>query len=234
MEVVSDGLEVTQPGLESFGSTERRYQQQQFLNSNKPRGEAYEIAPAIPTETICGLRNVTFWLSLVIAILVVIVVGVAVGLGVGLSQGNRNNNYQVDSQAASATTISIPTTTYIPTTTSRSSTTSSAAAASTTTVSSPCPGGNNTIHYEGTRKFRILCDSDFGGSGKKDLASTVMSTFYDCLGLCNSMNTFQDRSDVGCTYNREGTGGQTAGTCWCLGGNKTVISNEGNDIAVPL
>lgn len=115
-----------------------------------------------------------------------------------------------------------------------STTTSSTASPSTTTISSPCPADNDTIHYEGTRKFRVLCDSDFTGTGKETLASTIMSSFYDCLGLCNSMNTFQDRSDVGCTYNREGTGGQSPGTCWCLGGKKTTTSNDGNDATVPL
>ena len=129
---------------------------------------------------------------------------------------------------------SAPTTTTVTHTVFKSSTGSSTASPSTTTVSSPCPAGNDTIYSEGTRKFRILCDFDFTGIGKENLASTVVSSFYDCLGLCNSMNTFQNRSDVGCTYNREGTGGQSPGTCWCLGGEKTTTSNEGNDVAVPL
>jgi hypothetical protein len=87
-----------------------------------------------------------------------------------------------------------------------------------------------------SQEYQIVCDADFGGSGKKDLASTVFSAFDDCLGLCGSMNSFQSRSDVGATYNIEGTGDQSPGTCWCwaTGGNdKSAQSNDGNVVAIP-
>lgn len=48
------------------------------------------------------------------------------------------------------------------------------------------------------------------------------------------MNMFQDRPDFGCAHSCEGTGGQPLGNSWCLGGEKTITSNEGNDIAVML
>ena len=77
-------------------------------------------------------------------------------------------------------------------------------------------------------KHPLLCDSDFDGA-KEDLALMLVSTFGDCMNLCNSMNYFQKRTDVGCTYNVAGTGTQTLGTCWCLGGDtKTVVANVGN------
>lgn len=62
----------------------------------------------------------------------------------------------------------------------------------------------------------------------------VLGSFDACLGLCNAMNYFQEREDVGCTYNVEGTGEQTPGTCWCLGGSLKVVTNVGNEVAIPI
>lgn len=63
----------------------------------------------------------------------------------------------------------------------------------------------------------------------------MLETLDQCLSICNTMNYFQSRSDVGCTYNFQGTGSQAPGTCWCLGGkNKTIVSDVGNVIAVPV
>lgn len=80
-EVTLDGLEVVQPGLESVGFSSQPYQQQP-ASFNHSEGK----------EMICGLRKVTFWLSLAITILAIIMVGVAIGLGVGLSQANKSNS----------------------------------------------------------------------------------------------------------------------------------------------
>lgn len=44
-----------------------------------------------PQNTICGLRKVTFWLALAIAVLGAIIIAVAIGLGVGLSQRGTTN-----------------------------------------------------------------------------------------------------------------------------------------------
>jgi hypothetical protein len=88
-EVTSDGLEVVQPGLERVGFSSQPYQQQP-ASFNHSEGKAHISAP--PQEMICGLRKVTFWLSLAITILAIIMVGVAIGLGVGLSQANKSNS----------------------------------------------------------------------------------------------------------------------------------------------
>jgi hypothetical protein len=114
---------------------------------------------------------------------------------------------------------------------------SSTSSTGTPTPSDICPDANNTVVSQdvGSTKYRILCDSDFSGSGKETLASVVLPSFDSCLGLCNTMNYFQKRDDVGCTYNTAGTGSQTPGTCWCLGGaDKEVVTNVGNVIAKPL
>jgi hypothetical protein len=103
--------------------------------------------------------------------------------------------------------------------------------------SSPCPSANNTLISPtlGTIRYQIHCDSDIGGSGKITLSSIVVDTFDECLALCNTMNYFQDRTDVGATYNVAGTGTQTPGTCWCLGGEGLeVTENVGNDVAFPV
>lgn len=105
------------------------------------------------------------------------------------------------------------------------------------TVSSVCPDRNGTIvnSSPGSMQYRVLCDSDFDGSGKETLSSVVLSSFVDCVAVCNTMNYFQDRTDIGATFNVAGTGTQTPGTCWCLGGaDKVVVKNVGNDAAVPL
>jgi hypothetical protein len=80
-----------------------------------------------------------------------------------------------------------------------------------------------------------LCDSDYGpGGGKETLGSFEGITWESCVDLCNSMNYFQDRSDVGFTWNAAGTGDQTPGSCWCSGGpNKVVVENKGNVVGVP-
>lgn len=62
----------------------------------------------------------------------------------------------------------------------------------------------------------------------------MLGSFDECLGLCNTMNYFQEREDVGCTYNVDGTGDQTPGTCWCLGGSLDVVTNVGNEVAMPI
>lgn len=100
-----------------------------------------------------------------------------------------------------------------------------------------CPSANNTeIQHVGNSadsSYYIFCGADIHATNKKDLSSTVQSSFADCLGLCNSMNEYQDRADVALTWNFEGTGQQDPGTCWCVtGSSKRVISNPGNMVAV--
>ncbi|KAL4878769.1 hypothetical protein BJY04DRAFT_220835 [Aspergillus karnatakaensis] len=100
-----------------------------------------------------------------------------------------------------------------------------------------CPTANNTLVTQplGSLRYRIHCDSDFATSGKQTLSSVVLASFNECLSLCNTMNYFQDRTDIGCTYNVAGAGTQTPGTCWCLAGEGlTVVENVGNEVAVPV
>ncbi|KAL4779691.1 hypothetical protein BJX76DRAFT_339972 [Aspergillus varians] len=160
------------------------------------------------------------------------------------SISDTSNNSTSPSISPSPSSTASTTTSSTSTSTSTSddddeatSTLSSTSSTQTASPVSTCPGSNNTIVSPtlGSISYRIHCDSDWGGSGKKTLASLVLSSFDECLGLCNTMNYFQDRKDVGCTFNAAGTGTQTPGTCWCLGGEGIrVTSNVGNEAAMPV
>ncbi|EEP75382.1 predicted protein [Uncinocarpus reesii 1704] len=222
-----DGMEVVQPGLEPVASQgDFRYSQDKY------------VPP--PAQTICGVRKTIFW-PVIAAALVVVAVGMAVGLGVGLSQA-RNSAPTVTVVSNSAGDVgSVMPSMTVPSNTpfaseTPSSTTRPLPPGETRAPEGVCPSKNNTIIERnlGEKSYRILCDSDFGG-GKQTLASAYMPTFEDCLDLCNTMNYFQNRADIGCTYNVVGSGQQRPGTCWCLGGrDKRVERNVGNEIAAPL
>ncbi|OJJ42416.1 hypothetical protein ASPZODRAFT_20533 [Penicilliopsis zonata CBS 506.65] len=258
------GLEVVQPGLEPvpFPSWRHSWTRPTVLaelKGSSPRSRAREYSrqydDALAKEgggggKVYRVGRRTFWLIIALAVVVVVVVGVGVGLGVGLTREKDSSAVSSSSTASSSSssststlsnTSTLPNTSTISNTasvsSSASSTSTSTSSAATATVSSVCPSANDTTVSPslGTVTYRILCNHDFSGSGKETLASVVLSSFDDCLSLCNTMNYFQSRTDVGCTYNVEGTGGQTPGTCWCLGGsNKTIVINEGNDIAAPI
>ncbi|KAI9370286.1 hypothetical protein BJX61DRAFT_544767 [Aspergillus egyptiacus] len=224
----------TQPGLEAV--------------YNQPLGVTYAQSlaqpPPVPVPG-TGKRKV-YWLFVAVAVLGFAVVGLAVGLGVGLTRGLQNDSdsdSDSDSNTSAATTqpdstdtppsnpasdpSSTPTTIYTTTLTATPS----------ATPSSICPSANNTIVTQslGPTRYRIHCDSDIGGRNKITLASIVLPSFDECLALCNTMNYFQERTDVGCTYNVAGTGTQTPGTCWCLGGEGIgVVENVGNEVAMPV
>ncbi|KAK3940941.1 hypothetical protein QBC46DRAFT_432964 [Diplogelasinospora grovesii] len=231
------GLEVVQPGLEPVFYP-------QYQNYSHIAEEDRKRAPR--EQRVFGFRKVTFWLVAALAALSIIAVGVPVGLGVGLSRAQGTKGTDPTTTPEGGTPSSKPAGTapgVMPTPSSGSTSSSPPASSKTTststtspTVISACPKGNNTVVTPtlGSVNYRILCDRDFDGA-KEDLASVVMPSFDDCMNLCNSMNYFQKRTDVGCTYNVAGTGTQTPGTCWCLGGEtKIVVTNVGNQIAVPI
>jgi hypothetical protein len=100
-----------------------------------------------------------------------------------------------------------------------------------------CPSKHNSIIQApvGDIQYRILCDSEFGpGGGKETLGSFDVTTWENCVKICNTMNYFQDRSDVGCTWSVGGMSGVKPGMCWCLGGpNMVVVESKGSIAAVP-
>ncbi|KAE8381585.1 hypothetical protein BDV26DRAFT_255132 [Aspergillus bertholletiae] len=242
------GIEVVQPGLETVPN--------QIYPQRVVPVPALADEPVPRDNRICGLRKMTFWLIVAVAALIAIVVALAVGLGVGLTRSHSTSTAPAaitssgtTSAPSSSSPISSSLTSSSPT--SSSSTSSSSTSSSSSTITSgpsptsttvfsksakyTCPDANNTevTNVSQGSSYYIFCDADISSSSKKDLASSVQSSFADCLALCSSMNYFQGRTDVGCTYNFEGTGTQDKGTCWCLGGaDKSFITNEGNMAAV--
>ncbi|KAL4790976.1 hypothetical protein BDV19DRAFT_393588 [Aspergillus venezuelensis] len=204
--------------------------------------KAYRAAPA--AEAAAGKsKKKMVWLWVLVSVLGVVVVGLAAGLGVGLTRGNdpassqaSNADFDDSELPNNATSTSNDSESPTSTVTITTLATPTSYTSSSSLVSS-CPSANNTIVQAktGSIRYRIHCDADFGGDGKLTLSSTVLTSFDDCLSLCNTMNWFQDRTDVGCTFNVAGTGQQTPGTCWCLGGTDVeVTSNVGNDMAIPI
>ncbi|KAB8264201.1 hypothetical protein BDV32DRAFT_135551 [Aspergillus pseudonomiae] len=205
------GIEVVQAGLEPVP------------NQNNPH---HVIVPVLANESvprenrICGVRKMTFWLAVAVAALVAVVIALAVGLGVGLTSITSTPSASLFPPSSSSSTSSVSSTS-----TSGPSPTSTALFDKSTNYT--CPDANNTevrnvSGGSGSSSYYIFCDADISSSSKKDLSSSVQSSFADCLALCNSMNNYQGRTDVGCTYNFEGTGSQDKGTCWCLSDNYLV------------
>ncbi|KAL4811717.1 hypothetical protein BDW67DRAFT_171425 [Aspergillus spinulosporus] len=223
----------TQPGLETVYAQGPGYSYShsvahgmEVTDPNHPHPQT-QLPPPLPPKKM-------LWYWIVLGGALVVILGLAAGLGVGLSKHDSDAASTSQSPASDSdlpnnatTTTTIATT---PTATGSSNSSNSSA------PTSPCPSANNTLITEslGSKQYRIYCDSDFDGVGKKTLASVVLSSFEDCLGLCNTMNYFQDRSDVGATFNVAGTGDQTPGTCWCLGGTSVRTDNVGNDAAFPV
>ncbi|KAK2756956.1 hypothetical protein FQN54_004924 [Arachnomyces sp. PD_36] len=243
------GIEVLQPGLIPVYTPSRDNLSHHNNVAADVGGKAYEEGSGPPVKRIWGLclRRVTFWLVLGMVGLTIVIVGVAVGLGVAMGRGGTDGDPQPSSttadsagseSGANTSDTSSPSATSTSSTTDPSSTsTSTSSNSNNPSPSSICPSGNNTLLTRGlgSTTYRILCDSDFTGPDKQTLASTVLPTFNDCLDLCSTMNYFQERGDVGCTYNVAGTGDQTPGTCWCLGGEgKRIFENVGNEVAVPV
>ncbi|KAK4096381.1 hypothetical protein N658DRAFT_501645 [Parathielavia hyrcaniae] len=230
-----EGLEVHHPvsDLEAVSGGQQWRHQDMSIGTGKALS---------PKKRICGLSKSIFWLAVAVTVLAVGIIGL--GVGVGISMNNRAESANVDgvdrdssssstaipslqasiTQTQPTSTTSTPSSTIFPTSTSTSTTTSSAAA--TPEPSNICPAANGTIVTPavGSVRYRVACDSDFGGSGKQDLASYVTATFGECVDLCNSLNYFQDRADVGCTWNVAGTGTQTPGTCWCSAAPSRLLS----------
>ncbi|KAE8422773.1 hypothetical protein BDV36DRAFT_309790 [Aspergillus pseudocaelatus] len=206
------GIEVVQAGLEPV--------------SNQNNNPNHVIVPVLANE------SMTLWLAVIVAALVAVVIALAVGLGVGLTRPQSNHMAPVATTSSQVT--SIPSSSPSPsssTSPSPSTSTSEPSPTSTSLFNKStdyiCPDANNTevrnvSGGSGSSSYYIFCDADISSNSKKDLSSSVQSSFADCLALCNSMNNFQDRTDVGCTYNFEGTGSQDKGTCWCLSDNYLV------------
>ncbi|KAK4124501.1 hypothetical protein N657DRAFT_663537 [Parathielavia appendiculata] len=208
-----DGLEVV-PGSArklAIASKMKSYHRQldsgdSWQQEKTPAGTR-EALPA--RNRICGLSRAIFRLTVVSTVLSLLAFSTAVS---SLSPPTTQTS------PTSALTISPPASRSI-----ASSSTSTLNSNSTTSTSTPrpsniCPGANNTVVTPtlGTVQYSVMCDSDFSGSGKQDLASYVTTSFDECTEL-------MWRAPA-----------PRRPTCWCLGGaDKTVVKNVGNIVGVP-
>ncbi|KAL7622409.1 hypothetical protein AAE478_007914 [Parahypoxylon ruwenzoriense] len=230
-EVVPDrsAPEVLQPQYYQYSTHDTASQWQALPPKNELNHEGGVLS-------ISGLRRVTFWL--VVALLVVITL--ALGLGLGLGLGLRTTNASADPAPINYATTTEPSVASSMSSSISSRSISSRSSVSTTSVAEPtptsieesgCPGRNGDTIVKAKLSYKVYCDSDLTGN---NLASLVTRSLEECLSMCDSINFFQNRSDVGSVYNEAGTGTQTPGTCWCKGGDGIqVTSNLGNVVASP-
>ncbi|PLB46417.1 hypothetical protein P170DRAFT_477297 [Aspergillus steynii IBT 23096] len=217
---MTPALEVAQhpPDVSYRGLSPDQYQYTPMAYASGPeKGSQAGLAEG----TTCGLRKVTFWLSLAIAGLVVIVVAIAVGLGVGLGLGKDGSPSSPATNATFSSTLS-----------TASATSTSTSLSGTKPIS--CPDDNNTLKHmsDGSGiQYRIQCDTYF--DKRRDLASIMMPSFADCLYLCDSMNRVQRRDDVSAVFFNDTVYGYTKGTCWCFGNATKTYKIKGIAVAIP-
>ncbi|KAK3360428.1 hypothetical protein B0T25DRAFT_129969 [Lasiosphaeria hispida] len=245
--------ELSQPGLEPVWPN---YIPPHHLEYYMHTPYDSKFSPEIPKPRVCGLRQHIFWLAVALAAALALIVGLGAGLGVSMGKEASRNNMAESLVTSPTATSSTAAATSTPGSPSSSPSGLSAVTSIVTippvgtatltlpafraaaTPASICPSANNTLvqAVKGSMRYHyILCDSSFGEYGRQTLSSAVLPTFGDCLNMCSSMNRFQDREDVGCTWNAPGTGGEKPGTCWCYGGvNKLIVSSVGNVVATPL
>lgn len=152
-------------------------------------------------------------------------------LGASTSESD-NATLSPAAAATSSSTTSESTSTTSTSTGSTCAVSTAAAPTATGLQDSGCPNRNGNTISKTTLTYKISCNSDLTGS---DLASLVVNSLEECLSMCDSLNWTQKRKDVGSVWNEKGVIGQTAGTCWCKGGDKIqVTSKPGIVVASPL
>jgi hypothetical protein len=101
---------------------------------------------------------------------------------------------------------------------------------STTPIS--CPSADNSIQTMNAQKYLIHCDYDFIGD-KSILMMLPNMTLHDCLYVCDSMNSIQQRNDVGSTFYDQSATVQLPGNCWCVGNATQTARAPGRVAAIP-
>ncbi|KAK3902204.1 hypothetical protein C8A05DRAFT_34111 [Staphylotrichum tortipilum] len=246
MEVTAhSGLEVVDPNP-SLIVVDRIHDQHM-----SPADKFYHAAAAAeppsppPKRTIFGLSQSTFWLAVALGLVAALAIGLGAGLGVSLSKAQKDSSATEPPdpiQTSSPPDPSSPDPSSSTPTPSDplSSTPTTSSHTSTATPSNPCPAINNTLLTPpgslGSLRYRIACGADIPDASKLTLSSVVVDTFDVCVGLCNSMNHFQRRSDVVCRWNVAGTRGETPGSCWCYAvtGEVRVVKSSGSLVGVPV
>ncbi|KAI1327979.1 hypothetical protein F5Y16DRAFT_370290 [Xylariaceae sp. FL0255] len=190
--------------------------------------------------TICGLRRVTFFLSVALAI---VILAAAIGGGVGGSLAVQSAKSSCTTTKQNSTAIGQS---LGPTVTTTVTTTITAAAASTTgplvvptgVVALDCPGINNTEQVttldDDSWVFTPLCGVDYEGS---DFGAVIVYSFNDCLEACAAHNHYSgNTSCTALTFRANQTEEipENYGNCWLKYGTPSPVSVGSNLVAGAL
>ena len=197
-ELQQPGLEPVQPGLETshlqpnagFG----------FVGSSYGKSNDYENKSSNPessptTNTVCGLRRTTFWLSVALAL--VIVLAVAIGGGVGGTVGQKNSIPSSTTPSAGSAAPKVHGATSRSNQVTVTQTVTSQVA--TATPSSPCPGANlqNYTSSSTGLTYTRVCGVDLQPSvARNNIVNGIFQDFDTCIGMCDSYNNWSGTSDM--------------------------------------
>lgn len=82
------------------------------------------------------------------------------------------------------------------------------------------------------QRYLVQCDYDFMGD-KSILMMLPNMTLHDCLYVCDSMNSIQQRNDIGSTFYDQNAKLQQPGNCWCVGNATQTFRAPGRVAAIP-
>ncbi|KAI0426676.1 hypothetical protein F5Y09DRAFT_318222 [Xylaria sp. FL1042] len=173
----------------------------------------------IREQTICGVRRVTFLLSVALA---VVIIAAAVGGGVGGSLAVQNaKSTCMGDKNGDLTVITTTVTAPAATTTSATSTTGPLVVP-TGVVKLDCPDLTNDIAISlgaDSWVFTPACGTDYTGS---DFGAVIAYSFHDCLQACAAHNHFSGEDE--CTAltfaaNQTQYIPSNYGNCWLKKGN---------------
>ncbi|KAJ2991722.1 hypothetical protein NUW58_g2412 [Xylaria curta] len=185
------------------------------------------VSPPLPQErTICGIRPVTFFLSVALA---VVIIAAAVGGGVGGSLAVQSAKSACISENTSSNTSEV---TVVKTTVTATATATGSAASTTGPLVVPtgvvkldCPGLAEDIAIslgsDISWVFTPACNIDYTGS---DFAAIIAYSFHDCLQACATHNWFGGEDECSAiTFAADQTHyiPKDHGNCWLKKGNPT-------------
>ncbi|KAK3377419.1 hypothetical protein B0H63DRAFT_218758 [Podospora didyma] len=221
-----------------------------------------DALPALPGEgrsgkRVCGLRRATFWLIVALAGAALLAVAVGTGLSLGLGRvpdenpkttTNAENNstspppspppsIPSTTMSSSRTTNSTPTPTPTPPVSSKNGTSIVDCPSANNTAVQPSPSGSNLAYL-------ILCNVEIrpNSPSKFIQLTTILPTLQGCLDLCDSLNEYQQRTDVSAAWNEVRGDDEIdvpeedkpKGTCECFGGtDQEVVPSLGKSVALP-
>ncbi|KAI0186048.1 hypothetical protein EV127DRAFT_484559 [Xylaria flabelliformis] len=197
----------------------------------KPLDQAPVFYPPVQERTICGIRPVTFFLSIALA---VVVIAAAVGGGIGGSLAVQNAKSACSSNSTGGLTVVTTTVTAAAAATGTATSTTSTTeplVVPTGVVKLDCPGMTDDIAISlGSNSwvFTPACGIDYSNS---DFAAVIVYSFHDCLQACAAHNHFSGQDECSAiTFQANQTRFVPAnyGNCWLKKGNPAgnKASNE--------